>query len=196
MNKKGKTYVSKKPLELRPQGDFYETPKSLTWELIKQGEIAKTDSIVDPCQGERAIVGTLIEEGFSQVHGSDLFVGKDNRDIYSYEQDSYDVVVTNFPFSEWDQMVWKSLEIAPKVITIGRVNYFGTHKRNVEGLWDHLIRVYIFDRMVDYRTPYREDGSFHVGALVTGWFVFERRKRTAPTLHVVDVQRYAKLGAY
>jgi hypothetical protein len=195
---KGKAYAARKAKEARPQGDFYSTPKSLTRELAKIGELDGYNDILDPCAGEGAIVDVLHEVTGARIHASDLYTEYGNlRDIYDYEENSYDLVVTNFPFSEWDSMLRKALEIAPKVITIGRLNYFGTHQRNVSGLWSDLTDVYVFDRMVDYRTPMRLDGLFHVGALVTGWFVFQRETSgVSPQINLIDVQKYATLGAY
>lgn len=194
----GKAYANRKKKEDRPEGDFYSTPMSLVRELKKTGEIDGYSDIIDPCAGEGAIVEALEENSNALIHASDLYVGYDTvADIYDIPQNSYDLVVTNFPFSEWDDMVRKALEIAPKVITIGRLNYLGTHKRNVTGLWDNLTDIYVFDRMVDYRTPKRLDGLFHVGALVTGWFVFQRGTyEVSPQINLIDVQKYATLGAY
>ena len=89
----------------------------------------------------------------------------------------------------------KALQIE-KFAYIGRMNYFGTHARNVNGLFNECKKVYVFDRMIDYRTPYREDGLFHLGALVTAWFVWERGFIGKPTIEQIDMQKYAKLGSY
>lgn len=199
MESKKKAYANKKPLHQRPLGDFYETPYSLVWRLLDTGEVSGCPGVVDPCAGRGAIVDALDNDPRfkGKIVGFDLYSRMFiEKDIYDIEPDSFDIVVTNFPFTEWDAMVRKSLEIAPKVITIGRVNYFGTHDRNVTGFWNHLTNVYVFDRMIDYRTPSRTDGLFHVGALVTGWFVFERDVMGPPILEVIDVQEYAKLGAF
>lgn len=41
-----------------------------------------------------------------------------------------------------------------------------------------------------------EDGLFHVGAMATGWYLWDMTYTGDPTIHVVDVQKYAKLGGY
>ena len=85
-----------------------------------------------------------------------------------------------------------------RVCMLGRTDCFGAHGRNVSGVWDHLEKVYIFDRRIDYRTPLRNDGMFYVGAMVTAWFIWniERPVGLPWETEVIDVQKYAKLGAF
>lgn len=193
----GKAYLNKKKVTEQPEGNLYETPKSLTWELIKTGELSGLSSIIDPCAGHGAIVTELRENlPDTKVIASDWYTGfEEKRDIYEL-RDKYDAVVTNFPFNQWDDMVRHSLTLSSKVITIGRVNYFGTYGRNESGLWTHLKKVYIFDRMVDYRAPIHPEGFFHVGGLVTGWFIFDATYQGPMEFDLIDVQQYAKLGTY
>jgi hypothetical protein len=196
----GKAYANRKEEKERPKGDFYETPYSLLWALYDQtNELKEEQSAYDPCAGN----GALIEAGKKidlKIDGDDWFygtqIGKQNRNFYDFKG-FRSLIVTNFPFSEWDKMVWKGLSVSKRLITIGRVNYFGTHSRNENGLWKYLSDVYVFDRMTDYRAPIHPEGLFHVGALVTGWFVFDSTQKTDNTrLRVLDVQKYAKLGAF
>ncbi len=80
---------------------------------------------------------------------------------------------------------------------IGKTNFFGAYKRNKNGVWKHLKKVYVFNRQVDYRTPYRKDGHFHVGNLITGWFCFDLSwsKKYWHT-EIMDIQKYATLGQF
>lgn len=196
----GKAYANRKQKKDRPVGDFYETPYSLVWKLIETGELDKFDRIVDPCCGKGAILHALKNHPRTQnkeIVGFDKESYKDTcaqGDLFEYRQHE-EAVVTNFPFSDWDRCVQHAITFADTVITIGRVNYFGTHDRHASGRWAYLQKVYVFDRMVDYRGPIREDGFFHVGALVTGWFVFKKNKTFTSHISVIDVQEYAKLGA-
>lgn len=195
---RGKAYANRRAKEERPEGDFYETPRSLVWMLQETGELHGLQNMLDPCAGNGRIVSALREcRPNSTIRGYDLFTGygEGTVDFLDAGQDC-PAIVTNFPFSQWDSMIRHALEVSELVITIGRLNYFGTHARNVSGLWRNLKRVYAFDRMVDYRTPDREDGCFHVGALVTGWFIFHRKPKKAICIEILDVSRYATLGAY
>lgn len=185
---------------MRPEGDFYETPYSLVWSLADcTDELDDVETAYDPCAGSGAIVDASAVRGIT-VTGEDWYYSGKGRwpnpvNFYDYNKHT-ELILTNFPFSEWDNMVRTGLRVADKVITIGRVNYFGTHARNASGLWKHLKAVYVFDRMIDYRADPHPDGLFYVGALVTGWFIFEKKEQVQTNLHVLDVQKYAKLGAY
>ena len=184
----GKAYANRKKEELRHKNDFYPTPKCLTWELLKTGELDDVHKVLEPSFEEGAISNILKEAGFL-VTERDLNQGNDFlKDDYSNEH--YDAVITNLPFDLWDKFVEKSKTIADKVILIGRTNYFGAHGRNINGLWEHLKCVYIFDRQISYESEFREDGKVKCGALVTGWLVFDKEYNDDPTIKVLDMQKY------
>lgn len=184
-------------------GDFYLTPKSLVWELLYTGEISKRANILEPSSGQthQPIVET-IKEYSRGVHIDDFdLYAQDERKQDDFLQmipkKAYDIIITNPPFSMWDAFVFKAKALRPeKIIMLGRTNCLGAHSRNISGLWKELKTVYVFDRMIDYRTPYRKDGLFHVGAMVTGWFIWEKGWQGPPNLSIMNVQKYAKLGAY
>jgi hypothetical protein len=188
----GKAYVNRKPKKDRPEGDFYPTPKSLVWvakEMI-QKELCKDQIVFEPCSGSGMISSELEKMGY-KVAENELY--KNGVD-YLKNEFSYRQIMTNPPFSLWDEFVTKSKKEADKVIFIGRLNYFGTTSRLHKGLWDELKSVYVFDRYVDYRTEEREDGLFNVGAMATAWFVWEKGFSLKPTLDFLSVQQYSKLG--
>lgn len=188
---KGKAYVNRKDLYLRPESDYYPTPKSLTRELIKLGILKEGEVIYEPASGEGAISSVLEDHGFAVFCDDLRTTGKDFLEC----EEKFPVIVTNPPFSLFDDFVMKAKELAPKVIFIAKTNFFGAYKRSQSGVWDNLKDVYIFNRQVDYRTPLREDGLFHVGNLITGWFVWDTEwKESYWRTHIIDVQEYAKLG--
>ena len=197
---KGKAYANCRPKAERPLGDFYGTPRSLTRLLIGTGILDSMRSILEPCAGDGRIAQELIKglDKPRRLHCYDFYTmyGDRKKDFLTEEDTSYDGIVTNFPFSDWDPMIIHGLSISPKVVTIGKTNFIGAHGRNVRGLWDVCEKIYAFDRMVDYRTPDREDGCFYVGNLVTGWFVFNREHSGGPKLEVLDVSPWATLGSH
>lgn len=190
----GKAYANRKKEADRPENDFYPTPGGLTLELINTGELNGYKNILEPCCGQYAISKILEANGFN-VTNRDLIYGNDFlKDDYSNEH--YDAIVTNPPFDIYDEIIKKAKTIdCQKIICIGRTNYFGSHSRNISGMWDGLSDVYIFDRQVEYRTPQLEIPDFCVGALVTGWFVWTKGYTGDPRLHILDVQKYATLGS-
>lgn len=194
----GKAYANKKKESERPNGDFYSTPKSLVWvaeDIIKKE--FKGD-IIDPCAGQKY-------EPIWEVLNFDFDIDTYANDLYSpdtgrnYLTDDYFLmfpeVITNPPFSLWDEFVLKAKTHCTKFMFIGRLNYFGT-LRNRSGIWKNLKAVYPFNRYVDYQTPYRKDGLFHVGAMATAWFLWDMKYKKEPIIKTLDVQKYAKLGAF
>ena len=190
--KAGKAYAHTKAKSEKPKGDFYPTPKSLIWtvsSLIKN-HFPTSHQILEPCSGNGSISKELIGMGYD-VFENDISFGCD------YLQSSFNqrFVITNPPFSLWDEFVEKSKSHCEKVMMIGRLNYFGTESRMRSGIWNHLREVHCFNRYVDYRTPERDDGMFHVGAMATAWFFWDMKwNQNAATIHFVDVNGYARLG--
>jgi hypothetical protein len=198
--KKGKAYANRKSADIRPLGDYYCTPMSLVWvarDVILR-EFPTINPILEPCAGEGAISRPLSGFGYS-VYTNDLF-----HPCLSYSLDylqpselsKFCYVVTNPPFSLWDDFVNRAKTHCDKFMFIGRLNYFGTKGRNAAGLWSGLKAIYAFNQYVDYQTPFRTDGLYHVGAMATAWFLWERGWTPPPTFHILDVSEYAKLGPF
>jgi hypothetical protein len=190
MGENGKAYANRKKIADRPDGDLYHTPKSLVWELLDRVEL---NNPWECACGDGAITEVLDDREIS-YRSSDLSLGTNFLECDSpYAGD----IFTNPPFSLWDAFVEKALNLSKrKVIMLGRTNYFGTQSRYESGIWEHLKEIYIFTRYVDYQTPKRDDGLFHVGALCTGWFIWDKEFLGTPTIDFIDVQKYAKLGAF
>ena len=192
----GKAYANRKPEEERPENDFYPTPGGLVIELVeKTGILDDCKTILEPCCGQFAISNILEKYGF-KVTNRDLIYGNDFLKD-SYENEEYDAMVTNPPFDIYNDIINKAKEInCKKIISIGRTNYFASHSRNVEKFWEGLSDVWVFDRQVEYRTPQLPIPDFCVGALCTGWFVWQKDYKDLPRIHELDVQKYATLGSY
>jgi len=186
----GKAYANRKSASERPGGDLYHTPKSLTTELLK---VEKVNNVWEPASGYGAITDVFKEHNI-EYRATDILTG--TNFLKTTEKHNGDIM-TNPPFSLWDKFVSKGKELsANKTIMLGRTNYFGTQSRFESGIWDTLKNIYVFTRYVDYQTPLRDDGLFHVGALCTGWFVWEQGYKGKPQIDFIDVQKYTKLGQY
>jgi hypothetical protein len=191
-----KAYLNRKSVDKRPEGDFYSTPKSLVW--VYEDVIKKEfsgDLVLEPAAGMGAISEELHHRFlFDVVNSRDIVNGEDYTDPEQGKE--FTQVITNPPFSLWDDFVLKAKTHCKKFAFIGRVNYFASVGRYEKLLFKNLKSVHVFNRMVDYRTPYRTDGLFHVGGLVTGWFLWDMEYEGKATIEQLDVQTYAKLGAY
>lgn len=96
----------------------------------------------------------------------------------------------NPPFKLFDKFVEKAKTEADLVCSIGKANYFGSHSRNVNGLWKHLKYVYIFDRQIAFDKPLREDEKVECGMIISGWFIWDMNYNGDPAIKVLDMQRY------
>jgi hypothetical protein len=193
----GKNYANRKPKEHRPESDYYPTPKSLVWELLEHERelFDKSLPLVDPACGEGAILHAFEDYGYTLLHGDDISKGRDFL-ANSYEG-AFEQACMNPPFSLFDDFVLKAKHEFPVFASIIKTNFFGAMGRHKSGVWGNLKKVYIFNRQVDYRTPIRDDGHFHVGNLVTGWGIWDCYwDKDYFETRVLDVSAYAKLGGF
>lgn len=195
----GKAYACRRNeeiLESLHPSDFFETPKSCVWELLRAApnDFSRIKTILEPCCGKMAISNVLKEKGF-EVTSRDLIYGN-NFLTDDYSGEYYDAVVTNPPFSYWDEVVTKSREVADRVFVIGKPTFFASHTRTKSNFWRELKHVWVFDRQLDYQFPVSENGECGVGCLVSGWFEWEKGYQYSPTIDVIDMQKYCVLGSY
>lgn len=201
---KGKSYACRNLEENKNHpGDYYCTPVSLVTcsKDLFESLIPKDVIVTEPCCGNGQITKGLKQLGYKRFIENDLYNERTDilhNDIFKSDLDEWtsEYVVTNFPFSRWNDCVKaflakKNLKV---LITIGRLNYLSTQSRLELGLWNHLKEVKIFSRYIDYRTPERDDGHFNVGAMATGFFVFTKEIIKKTTISFCDVQKYATLG--
>ncbi len=200
----GKSYACRDRAENALRiGDFYATPVSLVTcaKDLFYSVLPLKAIITEPCCGNGQIIKGLKQLGFERFIENDLY--NDRTDILHNDILTTDLnkwaskyIVTNFPFSKWDDCVKAFLakEELKALITIGRLNYLSTQSRLKLGLWKHLKEIWVFSRYIDYRTEPRDDGQFNVGAMSTGFFYFTKEDVEAPVIRFVDVQKYATLG--
>lgn len=133
---KGKAYAHKKGNRI---GDLYHTPKSLIWvieDFIKK-EFQNCE-ILEPCAGKGAISEELESMGF-QTYKNDLHIRIPEYSNYDYLKNNelvnpdnfavYKNVITNPPFTLWDEFVLKAKTHCNKFMFIGRANYLATQGR-------------------------------------------------------------------
>lgn len=190
----GKAYANRKPIEERPDSDFYGTPRSVIWEMIDKGIFDDSKNVLDPCCGDKVFEQELSKKGF-HVTSKDIQTGNDFLEE-KYEFGEFDTVASNPPFSLFDSFVLKAKEVAPKVVFIGKTNFLGAHSRQLNGVWKNLSDVYVLDRQIDYQFPVQDNGDVGVGCLVTCVYVWNKDYTASPRLHFIDMNKYCKLGGY
>jgi len=184
----GKAYANKKTKEERPESDYYGTPIPLTWELIKLNIFDKNYIVYEPASGEGAISNTLKLNGYEVIENDIRTTGVNFLECKEY----YPQIVTNPPFSLFDEFVESAKRCSDKFAFIAKTNFFGAYKRWENGIWDNLKNVYIFNRQIDYRyNPF--DTKLKCGNLITGWFIWDSSwDRSYWNTHIINVQKYCK----
>lgn len=211
----GKAYANRKNDPNNPN-DFFPTPSCMVKELLESGlfnEVLNC-TILDPCCGKYALGNILREYGLTNIIERDLMYGQnflydcynsvnlfpkyhfiDYKKCKDYEIKVYhediDVIVMNPPFKEFNGFVEKAKSIADRVYCIGKMNFFGAHDRNVNGLWEHLEWVLPFDRQIAFDKP-EIDGKVECGMMISGWFIWNKNYNGYPKIKVLDMQKYIR----
>ena len=198
---KGKNYANRKPESQRPLNDFYPTPSCMTNELIDSelsifNDDIKNKIILDPCCGWYGIGDVLRKRGVVDSNKPDNFIEIDLIHGTDFLDEDLllkaDIIIMNPPFKLFDKFVKKSKEIAEIVCCIGKLNFFGAHNRNIEGLWEHLEYILVFDRQIAFDKPETSDGKVECGMMITGWFIWNKKYNGLPQIKVLDMQKYIK----
>lgn len=195
---KGKAYANKRPKKLLSDlraSDLYETPKSIWWEFLKTDEMNDIKTILEPSCGFMATSKVFEEKGFD-VTSRDLMYGNDFLND-EYEENSYDCVLTNPPFSLFDKFVTRAKRIAAKkVVMIGKTNFLGAYSRYKNNLFNECSAIYVLNRQVDYQFPVQDNGDVGVGCLVSCVYVWTKGYKGEPVVRFLNMQPYCKLGSY
>ena len=152
---KGKAYANRKKESERPDNDYYPTPSCMVEALLESNLFLYflDNPILDPCCGKYAIGNVLRKHGFNNIKETDLIYGQDFLTMPIPEEPLHDAIIMNPPFKLFDQFVEKAKKFAYNVYSIGKLNYFGGHNRNINGLWNNLMYVLPFDRMIAFDKP-------------------------------------------
>lgn len=198
----GKAYANRKAENLRPDNDFYQTPSCMIIELLESGvfpyhpsineQLKWTVKIFDPCCGKYRIGNVLRNYGYTNIIEKDLIYG------YDFLKDDSDeecgIIIMNPPFKLFNRFVEKAKKKAKYVFSIGKMNYFGAHDRNVNGLWNNLEWALPFDRQISFDKP-EINGKVQCGMMISAWFIWNKDYKGLPQIKVLDMQKYiAKKG--
>lgn len=194
----GKAYANKRPKKMMNDlraSDLYETPHSIWWEFLKTDELKDVKTILEPACGFMATSKVFEKEGFN-VTSKDLMYGNDFLKD-EYEDNSYDCVLSNPPFSYFDDFIEKAKKIASKkVVMIGKTNFLGAYSRYEKELFKECSAIYVLNRQVDYQFPVMENGDVGVGCLVSCVYVWTKGYKGEPVVRFLNMQPYCKLGSF
>lgn len=170
----------------RKKSDFYETPYSITQQLLdaESENIDKNKYILEPACGNGAIVKILSSNGF-KVIGQDLEIGQD----FLLNTKKYDYVITNPPFSLAFEFIQKCKEISNYFALLLPLSYLHGKKRfdNIYSDTDFkLEKVYVFTRYPMLGDKLRDDGKYKTGMMVYAWFVWNKNYSGEPVIKWID----------
>ncbi len=174
----GKNFSANNVGGKRKKSDFYETPYSITQQLLLEETL--TGTILEPACGNGAILNLLPSHA----------VGYDKEVDFLTETKKYNTIITNPPFSIAYQFIQKAKEIATdKIIMLLPLSYLHGKKR-YDGIWTNktfpLKVVYVFTRYPMLGEELREDGKYNTGMMVYAWYVWEKSYNGNPIIKWID----------
>lgn len=180
---KGKNFSANNSSGKRKKSDFYETPYSMTQKLLDREQFFGT--ILEPSCGNGAIVKVLERNGYSVV-SKDISNGHN----FLNENDRYESIITNPPFSLAKEFITKCKEICdgkyalllPLSYLHGKARFDSFYHNNKI----HLKCVYVFTRYPMLGEELRDDGKYNTGMMVYAWFIFEKNYDGEPIIRWID----------
>lgn len=184
---KGKNFSCNNVLGKRKKSDFYETPYSITRQLLEK--IRLYGKVLEPACGSGAIVKELnnYKKDKIKIISYDINTGKD----FLKETKRYDFVITNPPYSLSDKFIDKALELANDIYFLLPLNYLHGKNRYDKYYRNGLLsELFIFTRYPMLGEPLRDDGKYHTGMMVYAWFHFTKNVNRLPFIHWLDNNEY------
>ncbi len=168
----GKPYVHRR----EKKNDNLPTPYSMTSLLLanEDFDFSFRDCLEPACGNQLAIVNVL-----SHFFDQDSLIYYDKDFDFFTENVKYDYIITNPPWSLWDDFIIKAKEVATeKFAFLGDMDFLTGIDRYKNKLYFDgeygLARVYGFVRKCDLRRELREDGKYPAGCICYGWYIFEK----------------------
>jgi len=190
-NMKGHQIAGTSVTRKRVENDFYATPSESTKAILDKEKLF--GSILEPACGNGAISKEIIEK-YPQIelYSCDLidrgYGLPRNSDFFKSEmtQNSVDIVITNPPFSLFQEFAEKALEIVrDRVILFGKLQALEGQKRATFLQNSPLRTVYVFKAR---QNPLRngsavdENGKPWANTMAFAWFVWEIGYTGKPTI--------------
>jgi hypothetical protein len=170
----------------RKQFDFYETPYSMTRQLLAVETFPS--HILEPACGNGAIVRIL-------KWNDHLVTAYDKETDFLKETRSFPAIVTNPPFSLSFEFIQRAKTVAEvKFAFLMPLSYLHGNRRYVSGLYTEptypLARLHVFTMSPVLGEPLRIDGKFTSGMVHYAWYIWERGHVGPPTLGWINNYDY------
>jgi len=186
---KGKNFSDNSSKGLRKKSDFYETPYSLTEQLLGNTVWYYNDETLEPACGHDAIT-RILRKRFSHV------VSYDVETDFLKETKHYPQCITNPPFSLAKEFILKAKEVIDwRFAFLLPLSYLHGQERYELKIYEGLESVNVFTRYPMIGEPIREDGKYHTGMMVYAWFIWTKNMISKePVIKWIDNNDYVIRG--
>ena len=172
----------------RKKSDFYETPYSITEQLLELCIFNKKLSTLEPACGNGAIVKVLVENGFSKITKYDI-----ERNFLK-ETRKFKQIITNPPFSLALEFILKAKQVCTKSFCFLLPLSYLHGKERFDLVYSDTIfplsSVNVFVRYPMLGDSLRLDGKYKTGMMVYAWFVWDRHHKGPATINWIDNQKF------
>jgi hypothetical protein len=183
----GKNFSANNVTGKRRASDFYETPYSMTEQLLQVVDLSDMNTILEPAAGNGAIVRVLQRAGFNVT-------AYDQETDFLTEQGHYDCVLTNPPYSLAGQFVLQAKHVARQRIVLLLPLAYLHGKQRYDTIYTDtqfpLREVHVFTRYPLLGDPLRADGKYTTGMMVYAWYVWDRAHVGPPLIRWLDNNAY------
>jgi len=171
----------------RKKSDFYQTPYSITEQLLEAEKFE--NSILEPCCGKGAIVQILSK--YYNPEYIDCFDISSGMDFLKYDKGLYHNIITNPPFSLSFEFIQKSKEIyTEKIAMLLPLSYLHGQKRYYNKIFSELKCIYVFTRYPLLTDLIREDGKYNTGMIAYAWYIWQKNFKKKPIINWIDNNKY------
>lgn len=185
----GRKNFSRNNTGKRKASDLYETPHSMTRQLLDVEPFSEW--ILEPAAGHGAISSVLrargwevVEDDINEGPGGDFLVRIGHAPC----------IITNPPYTLALQFILKARQVATwKFAFLLPIDYLHGNERYRRVFQDTefpLARVWVFTRRPMLGEPLRDDGKYHTGMQTYAWFVWDRYHRGPATIGWIDNQEF------
>jgi hypothetical protein len=186
---KGKNYSRNNASGERKASDLYETPYSMTRQLLEVEKFDYRKRVFEMASGNGAQVKVLREK-FEQVIENDISYGLDSL-VWPAKMP---YVITNPPYSLAFEFIQHAKRITTKKFAfLLPLTYLQGQARFDKIYQDRrfpLARVHVFIRYPMLGDPLREDGKYRTGMQTYAWFVWDKNHRGPPNIGWIDNREY------
>lgn len=171
--------------------DFYETPYSMTEQLLAAEPFPPL--VLEPAAGGGAIVSVLHRRGyFVEAHDLHQLDGED----FLLRKDKAEAIITNPPYALSIEFILKAKEICKHkfafLLPTDYLHGLDRWERIYQDVGFPLSRVLVFVRRPMLGQPLRPDGTYGTGMQTYAWFIWDRQHGGPPRIGWLNNQEFVR----